>query len=494
MATIVGTVLGSSVFNGSNGKHFTLKLSYELVQDKINNKSTITYRLYVVTSQYGSGYGSRVPGYINGVDVGGVTSLSGNTTTLVGTKVEKDITHNPDGTKSVSYSASMGGVWTGLGYASISGTLTLPKIPRQANIKKANDFNDEGNPYLEFDNPANFTLKLVLRIYKATNNDYYEVEYTGEKTSPINWSLTDAQRTTMRNYCNDGVKGKVVYVLTTYSDSSMTTQVGSVSEYVASWNIVSANPTVALISEEANEKVKAVVGNNKIALNYLSQIKATATVDLKKGATLKVIEVNGVPNSTSPFTPIINVAQANGGNLFILKATATDSRGNVSSEVLDTYTLVDYRPVSIDSRHFARENATSSEILLNAEITYWNSKLNNVDNSLAISYSTDGNSFTPIPSSEYIIDNDAHKVSINDYILPTTLDYRQQGTFYLKVVDKYTEDNENEIVTVGIPTMEKGKRVVQVNGDLIIADENGENAINVKEMSGGLEIVRWEGV
>ena len=84
--------LGSSAFNGTNGKHFTLELQYEITQNTLTNKTNIKYYLYVKTSQYGNGYGSRVPGYINGVDVGGVTSLSVNSTVLVGTKEEEKTT------------------------------------------------------------------------------------------------------------------------------------------------------------------------------------------------------------------------------------------------------------------------------------------------------------------------------------------------------------------------------------------------------------------
>ena len=90
-------------------------------------------------------------------------------------------------------------------------------------------------------------------------------------------------------------------------------------------------------------------------------------------------------------------------------------------------------------------------------------------------YSTNGSTYTTIPSSAYTINNTSHTITISNYEVPTTLDYQSQGTYYLKVVDKFTEDVENEPVTRGIPTTEKGERDFQVNGDLFIADESRQN-------------------
>ena len=463
--------LKTANFNGSNGSHFSIRLDYSLTQNQSANKSKIVYSLYFITDRYGSGYGSAVNGYINGVNVGSTTSIGTNSTIKIGTKTET-IEHNSDGTKSVSYSASMSGSWTGLGSASLSGTLTLPKIDRLA-ILDENSLptliTDESSIKFSYSNPAGFKVKPVITITQSASNGF-EGDYITSNPYTWNWLTTDANKKIVYDIVKTSPNATARLKLNTY-DSNGNFIGSTVSSTTIPFTLVNCSPTISLTCTEQNAKVKNIVGSKLILLNNVSSLKATATVATKKGATATEVLIQGKKVS-SPYSTTF-VVSGTAGN-YKVNASVRDSRQIFITTTSSTYQLVDYRPVSIDYYKFERENPTSSVIKLNAEITYWGITLNGTANAPTISYSTNGSTYTTIPTSAYSIDNTNHTITIYDYEV-TSLDYQNQGTYYLKVVDKFTEDKENQIVTKGIATTEKGEHDFQVNGDLFLADESRQN-------------------
>ena len=464
-------ILKTANFSGSNGSHFSIRLDYSLTQDKTTNTSTIKYSLYFVTDKYGSGYGSAVTGYINGANVGSCTSISTNSTILIGTKTE-DIKHNSDGTKSVDYSASMSGPWTGLGSASLSGTLTLPKIDRLAILDDSSlptSITDESSIKFSYSNPAGFKVKPVITI---TQDSLISIEGDYITTSPYtwNWLTTDANKKLVYDCVRNSPDATARLKLNTY-DSSGNLIGSTMSAASIPFKLVNCSPTIDITCTEQNSKVKSIVGSNLILLNNVSVLKVDASVATKKSATVVEVLVQG-KKVESPYSTNVNVTGSAGN--YTVNASVRDSRQITVVDTSSTYQLVDYRPVSINSYKFKRENPTSNKIKLNAEITYWGITLNGTANAPTISYSTDGSSYITIPSSAYTIDNTNHKITIKDYEV-ADLDYQEQGTYYLKVVDKFTDDVENEPVTRGVPTTEKGKHDFQVNGTLYLADENRQN-------------------
>lgn len=463
--------LKTANFNGSNGSHFSIRLDYSLEQNQIANTSKIVYSLYFVTDRYGSGYGSAVTGYINGVNVGSTTSIGKNSTIKIGTKTET-IEHNSDGTKSVSYSASMSGPWTGLGSASLSGTLTLPKIDRLATLDENSLptlITDESSIKFSYSNPAGFKVKPVITITQSASNGF-EGDYITSSPYTWNWLTTDANKKIVYDIVKTSPNATARLKLNTY-DSNGNFIGSTVSSTTIPFTLVNCSPTISLTCTEQNAKVKNIVGSKLILLNNVSSLKATATVATKKGASVVEVLIQGKKVS-SPYSTTF-VVSGTAGN-YKVNASVRDSRQLIVTNTSSTYQLVDYRPVSIDAYKFKRENPTSSKIKLNAEITYWGITLNGTANAPTISYSTNGSTYTTIPTSAYSIDNTNHTITIYDYEV-TSLDYQSQGTYYLKVVDKFTEDKENQIVTKGIATTEKGEHDFQVNGDLFLADESRQN-------------------
>ena len=128
---------GSAQVNVDSTGYVKLRLSWQqLSQDIGANKTRIRLTLQVVTNQYGAMYGSAQKGWridCNGVTSGNWTIQTGaNTTRTVGTR-DVDITHNADGTKTFSASASATfdmsfNGWVGTKTVSVSGSLnTIPR-------------------------------------------------------------------------------------------------------------------------------------------------------------------------------------------------------------------------------------------------------------------------------------------------------------------------------------------------------------------------------
>ena len=483
--------LKTANFNGSNGSHFSIRLDYSLTQNQTANTSKIVYSLYFITDKYGSGYGSAVNGYINGVNVGSTTSIGTNSTIKIGTKTETK-EHNQDGTLTVNYSASMSGPWTGLGSASLSGTLALPKIDRLATLDESSLptlITDESSIKFSYSNPAGFKVKPVITITQSASNGF-EGDYITSSPYTWNWLTTDANKKIVYDIVKTSPNATARLKLNTY-DSNGNFIGSTVSSTTIPFTLVNCSPTISLTCTEQNAKVKNIVGSKLILLNNVSSLKATATVATKKGASVVEVLIQDKKVS-SPYSTTYTVTGTAGN--YKVNASVRDSRQLIVTNTSSNYQLVDYRPVSIDSYKFKRENPTSSKIKLNAEITYWGITLNGVANEPTISWSSDGSTYTTIPSSAYTINNTSHTITISNYEVPTTLDYQSQGTYYLKVVDKFTEDNENDPVTRGIPTTEKGESDFQVNGDLFIADRNRQNKVNVLNEINKLKTELWKTV
>ena len=138
----MATLLKESTFSGSGGSHFKARLEYSYTQDQVNNKTTITYILKMVSQDgwSGSGAANSITGYIGGTSssdkVGNASKIGVNSTITIGSR-SYTITHNADGTfPSQSYSARIDCGWNGVNRADISGTLSgLPTIPRDFTTK-----------------------------------------------------------------------------------------------------------------------------------------------------------------------------------------------------------------------------------------------------------------------------------------------------------------------------------------------------------------------
>ena len=239
-----------------------------------------------------------------------------------------DVYHNNDGTLNLALSCDWSIGMTSLYSGSISGTATLDTIPRKATVSKVTGFTDEGNPTVTFSNPANFNLVPYFNVYKDGVKVYSIQRTRGKYTSPYTFSLTDAERTAMRNACNAKNEYEVWIGVETYNGTTLL-DYSSLGEKLT---IVNANPTfdASLISfKDTNSTVVGITGNNQTIVQNKSTLSVTCGAATGvKGATISKYEVtlNGVTKT---------ITTANGGTVS-MGAVAKDGNLKISVKVIDS--------------------------------------------------------------------------------------------------------------------------------------------------------------
>ena len=387
----------------------------------------------------------------------------------------KTITHNSDGTKSLSLSASAKNTYWNIN-KSLSATVDLPKINRLAIVTSASDFTDEENPTLSFNNPAGFTVYPYLNFYDNNNNLVYQLYRNSETiTSPYTWNITGEERSALWRATNKQQTYKVTVGVDTYNG---TTKLGNNSK-AQTMTYVNAKPSQSTVFTETNQKVIDVLGNSNAdtIIQNVSQLKLVSTPTVKKSATVSKIlfEHNNlsVEDKESPYEYTFTVINSK------FKVTIVDSRGySIPTEY--TKSIIEYTPIDITQYSFKRYNPTSSDIVFNAKIKYKQTTFKNTANVPTIKWKVgEQGTLNTISSSDYTIDTTNDTITITNLVLSNVLSYQNSEKMYLYVNDLLTQDTENMLVTKGIPTFDAGEHDFQINGDLFVADTNRQNPVNI---------------
>ena len=349
-----------------SGRYSTAYIGTYGVLSQSTQNNTTTFRLY---GYFYYGGGDSVGSDYSTFNLDGQTIKSGSYRyypgyTLLGTK-DITVTHNNDGSfpgRSVGISASsyhMSG--------STSGNIYANKIDRQAMLTKANDFNDEQNPYMEFTNPANFKVSLRLEFagtYISRNGLTGSGGYTFE--------LTDAERKLLRQKCTTNSL-TVRYVVATLVDGA--------NESLWSWadktmTLINANPEFSnFIFEDVNSTTVALTGNNQNIIKGVSTVEVTipasSKASAKKEATMSKYRFTcgdkavDIPYSNSE--GVSNIIQNIPNGTFTVYAT--DSRGNSTPVTKLANQVVDYSPLTKISIDAYRSGGVSEEVILQLEGT-----------------------------------------------------------------------------------------------------------------------------
>lgn len=392
---------------------------------------------------------------------------------------DKTITHNTDGSKSISLSATAKNTYWNIN-KNMSVTVNLPKINRLATINTATDFTDEGNPTITFDNPAGFTVKPYINFYDNNNTLLYQLYRDVSATTPYNWEITNAERTAIRSALVSQSTYRAQMGVDTYSGS---TKLGY-NSVARTLTFVNANPTQSITVSETNQKIINLLGGssaNTIVQNA-SNLTFAVTPTALKSATISKIELthngNTVSDTTSPyeFTNIIPTT-----NTF--KVKTTDSR-TLSTEDTITKTMINYEPIDIVSVDFKRYAPTSSDVILNAEIKYVQTTFGSTANAPTIKWKLgEEGTLHTLSSSDYTIDATNNKITISNLTLSNILAYTSEARAYFYVEDLITTDEDShDVVIRGVPTFEAGEHDFQVNGDFYIADQNRSNIKHILDL------------
>ena len=477
------TYASASYSSGSATIKFSLQAKYS-TQSTTNNTTTIQTRL---RSDFTSGSSLSGAGYKFTCSYASTVSGSGvwYFADEVITSGSSTITHNNDGTKSISLSASAYNKYWNF-TKNLSATVSLPKIDRLATVTTATDFNDESQPTITFSNSGGFQLAPYLNFFtvKGTGVRVYQlVRSKGNITSPYTWTFTDAERTAIRNACNGQTTYYVTEGLDTYSGN---TKLGS-NSIGKTFTIINATPTMTYTKTENNSDAISYLGSSSATtvIKNISNVTIAVTPTTLKGATINsvVINHNGVNQTVTESSGVYSATFNITGDTTTI--TVKDSRGLTVSSTYEP-TVIEYERVKQNSFSFKRVSPTSADVDLLVDSVYYQQTFGSTPNVPTVKYKI-GESGTEVtvPSNEYSIDTENNKLTI-EYTIEDAINYRDSDTFYIEVSDLLSSWTNNNKITKGIPVFEFGDDEVQVNGDLLLADVDRDNVINVREaLSGG---------
>lgn len=272
-----------------------------------------------------------------------------------------------------SYTPNTGGVttdWT-----------PLTAIPRQANITDYNDFNDEQNPTITYNNPGGFRINARLE-FAGTNIERDNIPNTGSYT----FNLTDAERKLLRQKCTGNsmiVRGVIATCIG-----------GTTENYWSFWDrtmtIVNGNPTFDNFNfADVNSKTLALTGNSTSMVKGYSNVKVTIPTSMKatakKEASLSKYRVSiGTANpvditysSDKDVNGTVNNADSSTINVY-----AIDSRNNSKLVSKQATNFIPYSNIEKGNIDVVRTNGVSEDVTLKINGTFNKVNFGKITNSI----------------------------------------------------------------------------------------------------------------
>lgn len=453
----------SGEFTGTTANNYTTaKIVWSATQDKVNNKSTITAKLYYTKSSKsnaatsGTWSGTIVVGGSSQSFSGIKVTLNPNNTSVLIATCTKTIDHNTDGTKSVTISATGAISGTTLSSTSISRAVDLDTIPRASSIT-CSTANVESKPTITISRASFvFTHTITYRFGTLTGT----IATKTSATSITTWTIPTAFYTQIPN----AKRGVGVLTCTTYSGSNV---IGtSTCDLVVTTDENKCKPTVSGTVVDTNSKTIAVTGNKDILVRYCSNALCTINATLNKNAgSMLAKTINNVSVSGTTRT----IANVETGTFDFY---AKDSREYFNSDKV-VKSIVPYIRLTNDAIAY-RDDPTSGNATIEIEGNYFNGSFGAVANTLTVKYRLEGGSYisvTPtINGNEY-----SAKVSL------TGLDYTQAFKYEVVVEDKLSTVTKPLTIQKGIPVFDWGEEDFNFNVPVTI------NGVNILEKLAELE-------
>lgn len=322
----------------SNGS--AIKVEYSYTQNVSKNQSTLTMTLYVHRDSYGPSWNTHCNSYIR-LDGSNVMTYTGsfNISTSwvkIGSTVTKTVTHNADGTKSISITGFFDsqGLTSKLDDLSCSGTVTLKTIPRASSISSIT-----GDTIGE-----TVTIRLSRASSSFTHRLYYTFGDTKNRLLSSSVATSYSFKPSMNDcaYLPNSTSGTATIRADTYNGS---TKIGSASKNFTLKVPSSVVPTLSGVS------VTRVDGDVPEGWGVYVKGKSSAKVQINGaagayGSTIKAYAISGggYSGTTNPFT----TGALNTAGEVTFTGKITDSRGRTASSSA-SITVEDYAPPVLTS-------------------------------------------------------------------------------------------------------------------------------------------------
>ena len=288
----------------------------------VNNTSKVTAKLYYYGNGVShSGYQKTWKITIDGTTYSGTNTFTTSTSAqLLGT-VSKTVTHNDNGAKTVSVSASFA-TGVSIGTLTTSKSLTLTTIPRVSDIEVDKTSLFAGEDIIATATPKSSSFTDVITLSMGSHTATLT---SGEAyTIPLNWL----------DVVPNAMKGTASVTVKTYNGSTL---IGSKTVSVTVKVPASAVPSVDSI--EITEGVSSVATNFGVFVKNLSQLLVEITASGIYGSTISSVKttVDGITYAGAQFTS--NVIRTAGS--LTVTVNVTDSRGQTATGTA-TVTIEDY--------------------------------------------------------------------------------------------------------------------------------------------------------
>lgn len=443
------------------------------------NTSTVTARIYA----------RRTSGTTTGREWSGNVNIGGNnhtysqiytgTSTTIGTSwvlmqtYSDTITHDDNGQKTITISGSVSGP-SGTSLAGVtssgSGSAVLDTIPR-ASVLNNTTFNPETWTTLDITKYVeSYYHKLWVLTLNATNTAYeqFAVREGVENGDVI--TLTSEELATYYSMNTARKDTEIKVFLDTYTDDTMTTQVGSLLYKLTNYTITNANPTFTDFDyADTNATTTALTGDSSIIVSRYSNVKVDVPTAKKavaiKGATMKSYNVNGTLRPyVDSFTYTIN-----GINATELVVYAIDSRSN-QTRVSKALNVKAYTDLVKLTQGATREDGVGSQVTFDITGTYWNYSFGSVTNDVTATYryritgtTTWTTGLTPIT----LVKNGAN-FSFNNILRGDAVDngFNIANGYEIEIIvsDKLTTQTFNCNISPSSPALEIYKNNVSLGG------------------------------
>lgn len=416
-------------------------------QNIANNKSTqrITFTVKRTSGTTWWGTAKTVTFTVNGGTYTTTMAFpSGSVGATTSCYVDVSIPHNADGTKSISYSASIV-TGTSAGTLTASGSSTLPTIPRTSSFSATNA-TIGGSSSISISRASSSFTHNVLYSFGSLSGTALSGTGTGG-----NWTIPSSFYGQIPN----SKTGTCTLTCITYSGG---TEIGRTSKTITISTSESAcKPSVSGSVVDTNSATIALTGDSSKLVKYKSTAKITASASAKNSASITKTTIDG--STSNPLT-IANVSK----NSFAL--STTDSRGYTGTGTA-TASMVDY--VNLTCKPiFKRTTQTGSEVKLSYTGNYFNGSFGAVANQLTMSWAwrekgssewIDGGALTPTISGN---------TYSGEIICGTDYDYKKNYEFIVYFADKLnTLDSGAMTLLKGQGALEVYKDGIKINGVFI---------------------------
>ena len=359
----------TSAWTADSGSTWKVVLNWTATQSIANNTSTISWNIKVSTDSGGYVVVSEIRAKIAGEEVY-YRSHDNHTNGYNGTQIAsgtKTITHNTDGTKSVSMSIEAG-IYQWAINKSGSNTFTLDTIPRASSITSASNKTLGNACSIKWTPNAStfkYKVKFSLGSWSYTTPSFISPASTSEYTYDDYTLPLDVAK-----QLPNATTGTMTAYLYTYNSSG--TQIGSTASKTFTVTVPSSiKPSISSVSAELVNS-NSVINGWGVAVAGYTKVKVSASASGSYSSTISSFTISGGYSTTQNGTSLAytgGVISSSGSKTFTV--VAKDSRGRSSdSKSATAITFYAYSKPTVSSFTVARSSSNAKKVVVKANWTF----------------------------------------------------------------------------------------------------------------------------